>query len=189
MRHRQPRLRRPATWSLSLGAASLGPLSWAAFRPESERLVTWGTPTAGTSVDLAGILFFAAGCFACVWMVRLQGLLARSHRIGAIATDFGLWVMWVVPIVMWALPASRISHWDKAVHDRRSWTVIAWAFSWIPCSAFILGSSSDRSAVPDPAQGWLHVAVFVTAFALWAATVLRLTRGAEAVSHETGLDA
>lgn len=123
VRHRQARLRRPASWSLGLGAASLAPLSW------------------------------------------------------------------VVPLVMWVLPGVRISGWDKALHRRRSWTVSAWALAWIPCSAFILGSSGDRTAVPDLTQGWLHVGVFVTTFALWAATVLRLTRAAEVVAHQTGLDA
>jgi hypothetical protein len=189
VRRRQPRLRRPATWSLGIGAASLVPLSWAAFRPETERLVTWGTPTSGTTVDLAGLLFFVAGCLACVWLVRLQGFLARANRLGTMATDVGLWVMWVLPLVMWVLPGVRISGWDKAVHGRRSWTVTAWALAWIPCSAFILGSSGDRTAVPDPTQSWLHVGVFVTTFVLWAATVLRLTRGAEVVAHVSGLDA
>ncbi|NUO92742.1 MAG: hypothetical protein HOQ18_18235, partial [Dermatophilaceae bacterium] len=96
---------------------------------------------------------------------------------------------WAVPLVMWVLPGLRISGWDKALHGRRWWTVSAWALTWIPCSAFILGSSGDRTAVPGLTQGWLHVGVFVTTFALWAATVLRLTRAAEVVAHQTGLDA
>ncbi|NUO92738.1 MAG: hypothetical protein HOQ18_18215 [Dermatophilaceae bacterium] len=189
VRHRQPRLRRPASWSLGLGAASLAPLSWAAFRPETERLVTWGTPTSGGSVDLAGPLFFVAGCLACVWLVRLQGLLARTNRIGTTATDFGLWVMWGLPLVMSILPGIRISGWDKAMHGRRSWTVTAWALSWIPCSTFIKAPSGDRTDVPDPAQSWVHLGVSLTTFVLWTATVMRLTRGAEVVAHETGLDA
>ena len=189
VRARQPRLRRPATWSLLLGAASLVPLSWGAFRSESERLVTWGTPTSGSTFDLAGVLFFVAGCLACVWLVRLQWLLARANRIRTMATSFGVWVMWGLPVVMWILPGIRMSGWDKAVHGRRSWTVTAWALSWIPCSAFIIGPSGDRTAVPEPAARWLHVVVFLTTFVLWAATVRRLTRGAEVVAHETGLDA
>lgn len=189
VRVRQPRLRRPAASSLAVGAASLVPLSWAAFRPESERLLTWGTSTSGTTVDLAGVLFFAAGCFACVWLVRLQWLLVRANRITTQATDFGIWLMWVLPILSWVLPAIRISRWDKAVHGRRSWVVITWALSWIPFSAFTIGASNSRTAVPDTSDGWLHVAVFVTTFALWVATVVHLTRGAEVVAHETGADA
>ena len=189
VRVEQRRLRRPALASLVVGAASLVPLSWAAFRPVSDRLVTWGTPTSGTTVDLAGILFLVAGCLACVWLVRLQWLLARANRIASLATDFGIWVMWGIPIVMWTLPGLRISGWDKALHGRRSWAVMAWALSRVPCSACILGSWNDRAAVPSPAEGWLHVAVFVTTYTLWVATVVRCTRGAEVVAQETGLDA
>lgn len=34
-----------------------------------------------------------------------------------------------------------------------------------------------------------EAAVAVVTFALWSVTVLRLTRGAEVVAHETGVDA
>lgn len=189
LRARQRRLRRPAAWSLGLGAASLVPLSWGAFRPESERLVSWGTLTSGASIDVARILFFVSGCLACLWLVRLQWLLARAGRVRSVATDGGIWIMWAIPILQWILPAWRISQWDKAIHGRRSLTVLAWALAWLPCSAFILGSSGDRTAVPDAGEGWLHVGVFVATFALWAASVVHLTRGAEVVSHASGIDA
>jgi hypothetical protein len=40
VRAEQPRLRRPAAWSLALGAASLVPMSMSVFRAEDERMVS-----------------------------------------------------------------------------------------------------------------------------------------------------
>jgi len=183
-----PRLRRPAMWSLALGAASVISLSIAAFLPPDRLLITSGTPHSGWTINLAGVLYVAAGCQACVWLVRLQSLLARAGRLSSASTDAGLWVMWGIPILSWILPAVRISRWDKAIHGRRSWTTLSWAVLWGPFSARLYGTPPPRVA-PDPTEAWWFVALVVATFALWSTTVVRLTRGAEVVAHETGVHA
>jgi hypothetical protein len=187
-RAKQLRLRRPATWSLSIGAASLVPLSANAFLPPARRLVTWGTPHSGGAFEIGGLLYVVAGCIACVWLVRLQWLLARAQRISTMSTDAGLWLMWAIPIVSWIVPAVRISRWDKAIHGRRSVVVLAWAALWVPFSALVHQTSSDETT-PDASHAWRFTALAVVTLCLWAATVVRLTRGAEVLAHETGVDA
>ncbi|GAA2747063.1 hypothetical protein GCM10009868_34990 [Terrabacter aerolatus] len=54
------------------------------------------------------------GIPACVWLVRLQWLLARSGRLTKVVPDAGLWVMWALPFVSWVLPAVRISRLERA---------------------------------------------------------------------------
>ena len=185
----QPRLRRPATWSLAFGAASVVPLSLGAFSSESERMVSLTGSSSGPSVDLAGVAFFVAGCLACRWLVRLQWLLARAQRLDTLTTDVGLWIMWVVPILMWILPGVRLSRWDKAIHGHRSWVVPAWALLWVPLSTGHRWAAPDPAVAPEHARSWWFAATAVVTFGLWAATVIRLTRGAEVLAHETGLDA
>ena len=43
--------------------------------------------------------------------------------------------------------------------------------------------------IPTGRAAWLLASIAVVTFALWSVTVLRLTRGAEVVAHETGVDA
>ncbi|GAA2485759.1 hypothetical protein GCM10009858_24620 [Terrabacter carboxydivorans] len=184
----QPRLRRPALWSLGLGAASLVALSVYAFLPPEKLQLSSGSAESGWTVNLAAALFVAAGCVACVWLVRLQWLLGRAGRVPSVSSDLGLWIMWGIPLLSWVLPVMRISRWDKAIHGHRSWTPIAWAVLWVPFSAQLRGSRPP-GVTPDPTDAWGFVALNVATFALWAATVLRLTRGAEVVAHQTGADA
>lgn len=189
VRVEQPRLRRPAAWSLALGAASLVPLSVSAFRADEERMVSPSGSLSGPWVDLGGLVFFVAGCFACMWLVRVQWLLARAQRIHTMTSDVGPWLMWVVPILMWILPGVRISRWDKMIHGRRSWVVIGWAVLWVPSSFLWRWTPDGPAQAPDPARAWWFVCTAVVTFGLWAATVVRLTRGCEVVAHETGLSA
>lgn len=190
-RVRLPRLRRPATWSLALGAASLVPLSVDAFRAQRDRMVSLSGSTSGSglSVDLGVVLFLAAGCLACVWLVRVQSLLARSVLVRTTAYDVGLWLMWAFPVLNWILPGVRISAWDKAIHGRRSWAVVAWAALWAPFSTAQVWLAPDASTVPSTWVSWAFVATAAGTFALWAATVVRLTWGCEVVAHRTGVDA
>ena len=181
-----PRLRRPARWSLWLGAASVVPLSINGFLPPEKLIFSSGSAQSGWTVNLAAALFVVAGCFACVWLVRLQGLLGRAGRLPSVSPDIGLWIMWGLPILSWILPAVRISRWDKAIHGQRSWTTIVWAVLWVPFSAQLYGSRPP-GVTPDPADAWGFVALTVATFTLWCTTVVRLTRGAEVVAHETGV--
>ncbi|MBC9819982.1 hypothetical protein [Terrabacter sp. MAHUQ-38] len=135
------------------------------------------------------LLWFAAGVLACVWLVRLQWLLLRAHRLHTRATDLGLWVMWVLPVVSWILPPVRISRMDKAIHGRRSWTVWVWAVLWAALTTPPLWSPDDLTAPPQGERVLLLAATSVVTYALWAVVVVRLTRGAEVLAHETGLDA
>lgn len=135
------------------------------------------------------LLWFAAGVLACVWLVRLQWLLLRAHRLHTRATDLGLWVMWVLPVVSWILPPVRISRMDKAIHGRRSWTVWVWAVLWAALTTPPLWSPDDLTAPPQGERALLLAATSVVTYALWAVVVVRLTRGAEVLAHETGLDA
>jgi hypothetical protein len=75
------------------------------------------------------------------------------------------------------------------MHGRRSWIVITWAVLWVPASFLWRWTPEDPAQPPDPARAWWFVCTAVVAFGFWAATVVRLTRGAEVVAHETGLNA
>lgn len=178
VRVEQLRLRRPVARSLAVGALSLPFLAVGA---------------AGLSPDLAYRAAVAAGvtggAFACVFLVRLQNLLVRAGRLRRVAPDLGVWVMWVLPLLVWVLPAARISRWDKAAHDRRSWTVFAWAALWAPLTMPRLWAPMPGTGLPAGIRAWALAVTAVVAFGLWAAVILRLARGAEAVAHESGVDA
>ena len=189
VRAEQSKLRRPAAWSLALGAASLVPMSWAAFVSRADRRLVIGDSVSGATLEPAMLLAFAAGVFSCVWLVRLQWLLLRARRLHTQATDLGLWVMWILPIVSWILPAVRISRMDKAIHGTRSWTVWAWAVLWAALTMPRLWSPDDPTTPPQGERGLLFAATSIVTYALWAVVIVRLTRGAEVVAHETGLDA
>lgn len=175
----QPQLRRPATRSLAISSLSLPSLAVGAL----------GGSTADLAYRLAAVLAVAGGALACVWLVRLQWFLARTRRLSKVAPDLGMWVMWALPIVSWILPPVRLSRFDRALHGRRSWTVFAWAGLWAPLTMPGLWVSQPGPDLPEGARAWVLVATAGAAFGLWTTVVLRLTRGAEAVAHESGLDA
>jgi hypothetical protein len=175
----QPRLRRPALWSLAISALSLPALLIGAL----------GGPTADWAYRVASALAVAGGILACVWLVRLQWLLARSGRLTKLVPDSGMWVMWALPFVSWVLPAVRISRLEKAAFGSRSWVVLAWAALFFTLTTPRLWALDSDVDIPTGRAAWLLAAIAVVTFALWSVTVLRLTRGAEVVSHETGVDA
>ena len=175
----QPRLRRPATRSLAISSLSLPSLVVGAL----------GGSTSDPAYRLAAVLAVAGGALACVWLVRLQWYLARTRRLSKVAPDLGMWVMWALPVVGWVLPAVRLSRLDRATHGRRSWTVFAWAALWVPVTMPGLWAPQAGRELPEGVRAWLLVVTAGAAFGLWTAVVLRLTRGAEVVAHESGLDA
>lgn len=175
----QPRLRRPATRSLALSSLSLPSLAVGAL----------GGSTADPAYRLAVVLAVAGGALACVWLVRLQWFLARTRRLSKVSPDLALWLMWALPLLLWILPAVRLSRLDRAIHGRRSWTVFAWAGLWVPLTMPGLWAPQPGPDLPEDVRAWLLVATAGAAFGLWTTVVLRLTRGAEVVAHESGLDA
>ncbi|GAA2747061.1 hypothetical protein GCM10009868_34980 [Terrabacter aerolatus] len=52
-----------------------------------------------------------------------------------------------------------------------------------------LWAPSSDVDTPTGRAAWLLAATAVVTFALWFVTVLRMTRGAEVVAHESGVDA
>ncbi|GAB3888330.1 hypothetical protein [Terrabacter terrigena] len=179
VRARQPRLRRPAAWSLGLGISSLPPLVLGAA----------SAPPSDGSYRVSTVLLLAAGVFACVWLVRLQWLVVRARHSPTLVPDLGMWVMWALPVVSWILPPVRISRLDKAIHGRRSWMVWAWGAGWAPLTMPSLWSPDRNVDIPVGDRAWLLAATAVVTFGLWTLTVVRLTRGAEVVAHVSGLDA
>jgi len=175
----QLRLRRPAFWSLAISFLSLPALLIGAL----------GGPTADWAYRLASGLGAGGGIFACVWLVRLQWLLARSGRLTKLVPDAGMWVMWALPFVSWVLPAVRISRLEKATFGSRSWVVHVWAALFFTLTMPRLWALDSDVDIPAGRAAWLLAAIAVVTFALWSVTVLRLTRGAEVVAHETGVDA
>lgn len=175
----QLRLRRPALWSLAISFLSLPALLIGAL----------GGPTADWAYRMASGLAVGGGIFACVWLVRLQWLLARSGRLTKLVPEAGMWVMWALPFVSWVLPAVRISRLEKATFGSRSWVVHVWAALFFTLTMPRLWALDSDVDIPAGRAAWLLAAIAVVTFALWSVTVLRLTRGAEVVAHETGVDA
>lgn len=185
----QPRLSRPATWSLALGISSLPPLVYAAAMSRPAGPAAPGDSGSSGAYQLAALLTLAGGVFACVWLVRLQWLVVRARHLATLVPDLGMWVMWALPIVSWILPPVRISRLDKAIHGRRSWVVWAWGALWGPLTMPGLWSPEPDINIPVGGRAWLFAGTAVVTFGLWAHTVVRLTRGAEVVAHVSGLDA
>jgi len=177
VRVEQRRLRRPAGWAIVVGALSLPALVVGALGLSPD-----------AAYKAATVLGVAGGVFACVWLVRLQRFLTRAGRLRRPAPALGLWLMWALPLLSWVLPAVRISRLDEAAHGRRSWHVVAWA-AWVPLTMPGLWAPMPGPDIPSGVRAGLLAATAAVTFALWASVVLRLTRGAEVVAHETGLDA
>lgn len=169
----EPWLRRPAAWSLAVGALSLPALVVGAAGL---------SPNSAYRAAVAAVV--SGGAIACVLLVRVQQLLVRVGRLRRRTPDLGVWVMWALPVVSLVLPATRISRWDKALHGRRSWTVLAWAVSWVPLTLPRIWAPMPGTGVPEGARAWALAATATVAYALWALVVVRLTRGAEVVAHD-----
>jgi hypothetical protein len=181
--------RRAALWALRLGALSVAlhavrvinlPGARAARHDASARQVVLDSPAVtidDVTLSLSGIAFLAAGIFACIWLVRAYREGGAWDATLKPVSDNWLWVMWLVPVVMWISPVLRIRGLLRAanVSGPRGWLVYLWAAVWMPVDFFQRSYRAPLLEAGDGATA-LWTVGFGVAFALWAALVITINR-------------
>lgn len=181
--------RRAALWSLRLGALSVAlhvvrlinlPSARTALRDAAARQVVIESPAVTIDdlmLSLSGIAFLAAGIFGCIWLVRAYREGRASDATLKPVSDNWLWVMWLVPVVMWIAPVLRVRGLLRAanVSGPRGWLVYLWAAVWMPVDFFQRSYRAPLLESDDRATA-LWTVGFGVAFALWAALVTTIDR-------------
>ena len=184
--------RRAALWALGLGALAVAihvvrlvnlPAARAARREASAGHVVLDSPAVtidDVSLFLGGIAFYAAGIFACIWLVRAYREGRQRDPTLKPVSDNWLWVMWLAPVVQWIAPVLRLRGLVRAagVSGIRGWLVYLWAAVWIAVDFFQrhVGTSVSSEGA-DVGATMLWTAGLALAFALWAALVITIDRG------------
>lgn len=181
---RDDRLRGPA---LAVLASSLVVLAF------TVAILVWlGRPSVDASdgsifvVELASSApLIAAWLFTAIWL-RLAYDLQREHdpTLPSLSRRW-FFVAWILPIFMFYGPASSLTALDRSIYRRRPAhrRIYAWAVSFVlACPILAWTSRAGSHGYPfglSQAQGtWLSVALVCVSWALWAWTVLTVSRSA-----------
>ena len=154
-----------------------------------------GTPMLDLVGALTGVLTLATFVVAGLWLGRARenALVISPAAPHARSAAWG-WLGWFVPVVQWWFPYQVVRDVARASARSRSGGAVpvgAWWGAWLAMSAggALLGAALEVSVVVPALEGLFpfavaaSVLVAVTAFALWARVVARITDLQENARH------